>query len=73
MPGRLLLTLVMSTFLVSLLPLPAHILELTMAEGEGRSKGTESKCAENLFFPEEQVLGWVGFLLSAEETLARNN
>jgi hypothetical protein len=39
MPGRLLLTLVMSTFLFSLLPLPAHILELTMVEGEGRSKG----------------------------------
>lgn len=69
MPGRLLLTLVMSTFLISLLPLPAHILELTVVEGEGRVKGlAESKCAENLFFPEEQVLG---FLLSAEETVAK--
>lgn len=64
MPGRLLLTLVMSTFLFSLLPLPAHILEFTMVEGEGQSKGLGSvKVYRKPFLP-AGAGGWAGFLLS---------
>lgn len=69
MPGRLLLTLMMSTFLFSLLPLPTHILELTMVEGEGQYKGLgRVKVSRKPFLP-AGAGGWLGWLSALCHTM----